>query len=530
MWSRVLTVLVLVATAAVAGWIALRGVIWVDREVSVVALAGAAEIAAIGLLAAAALQAWSRWRGRARALGVGASLLLLGVVPLRDLPPRRPAVGSPGEVAVERPAGRTLWVCVDGLSWSRVLPLVEAGRMPHMARLLEAGASAVLRSEPTYRRTADRWGWWSPVIWTSLATGRSPQAHGITDFTLPDPDGGERADGRPRRRAAASFHRRVPAFWNLFSAFGRSVGVVGWWGSWPAEEVAGVMITDRVGLRSRRADDEPDLADAEGLTHPPSLARDVGEEIARLEKPPPWVETELYPFRRYPVIFADDLESVYGVLWQDELYVRLAEELLRERPDLDLATVYIEGIDALSHHLWKYMADPDAEPVPPVGDEAEEYRLVVDRYHERVDAYLGRLLAAAGEGVRVVLTSDHGFRLTPDGEYEADHSAFGTLVLAGDGVRRGHSAMTLAGSLAGGPVSVPDVLPTLLYWNGLPIADELEGEPLYRFFERSYLRRHPAVRIDTYGDFATGRQVEIPLPDAADEEYLERLKALGYIQ
>jgi arylsulfatase A-like enzyme len=146
-----------------------------------------------------------------------------------------------------------------------------------------------------------------------------------------------------------------------------------------------------------------------------------------------------------------------------------------------------------------------------------------------VDASLGRLLEAAGEPVRVVLTSDHGFRLTPGGEYPADHSAFGTLILAGDGVRRGETALTLAGLLAD-PVSVLDVLPTLLYWNGLPIADELEGEPLYRFFRRDYLRQHPAVRVDSYGNFAESREVEIPLPDASDEEYLERLKALGYIQ
>ena len=536
MWSRIASLLVLVAAAIPAAWIAVHGVLWVDRDSRVLALASGWEVAILGLLAATAVWTLGALRGRPRVVVCGGALALLTAFLLRDLVPRGPEVRGPGEVSVERPAARTLWICVDGLSWSKVLPLVAEGRMPHMARLLASGSAALLESEPTYRESVDRWGWWSPVVWTTLATGRRPDAHGVTDFTLPDPTSPPRANGLPRQRAAASFHRLSPAFWNLYSSFGRSVGVVGWWATWPAEQVNGVMVTDRVGLRNKRDFSELDptlgvgwFRGQTGLTYPSEILRDVVAEVGLPEHPRGWAEEELYPFGHFPILFAEDLDTLYAVLWQDELYTRIAESLLRKRSDLDLTTVYLEGVDVVSHNFWHLMADPEAEPSPPVGDRSGRYRTIVDRYHEILDGYLGRVLEASGEGTRIILTSDHGFRLTPGGDHPADHSASGTLLLLGEGVRKDRTALSLAGAIAG-PARAVDILPTLLYWNGLPIADELEGEPLYRFFERSYLRRHPAVRVDSYGDFAESREVEIPLPDASDEEYLERLKALGYIQ
>lgn len=537
MWTRLLAVVLSLATLALVAWVVVHGVLWDDRGERVVALASAWEILILGLLTVVVVWAASALRGRLRILGCLGAVVLLGLVGLRDLLPRsRPENVAAGEVALAEPAARTLWICVDGLSWSEVLPLVAEGRMPHMKRLLESGSAAVLRSEATYREEVDRWGWWSPVIWTSLATGRAPKAHGITDFSLPDPTRPPRRNGKPRQRGAASFHRRVPAFWNVFTAFGRAVGVVGWWASWPAEEIEGVMVTDRVGLRSRHelADLDPDdgvgwFGGQKGLTYPPSFLKVVAEDIGLPPDPAERVETELFPFGRWPIVNRNELATIYAVLWQDELYVKVAERLLSERDDLDLVTVYIEGVDVLSHQFWHYMADPKARPALASAARSDEYRHIVDRYHETLDDYLGRVLEAAGPDTRIVLTSDHGFHLTPGTEFPADHSPFGTLLLAGDGIRAGKSFLTVSGGLARGP-SVFDVLPTLLYWSGLPVADELDGAPRWEMFERSYLRRHPVVRIESYGEAADGRDIEIPRRDESDKEYLERLKALGYVE
>ena len=105
--------------------------------------------------------------------------------------------------------------------------------------------------------------------------------------------------------------------------------------------------------------------------------------------------------------------------------------------------------------------------------------------------------------------------------------------MKGDGVRKGANLnLSLSGSLRSlvhGRASVVDVLPTLLYLHGLPVADELEGRVLYELFERAHLAERQEIRIPGYGEFASTRNVEIELPAGDQEEYQQRLRSLGYI-
>src|SRR5262245_28666340 len=64
-------------------------------------------------------------------------------------------------------------VAADGLEWSVMEPLLNSGRLPTMARLMASGSYGYLSSmDPTY----------SPVVWTSIATGKLPSKHGIEHF------------------------------------------------------------------------------------------------------------------------------------------------------------------------------------------------------------------------------------------------------------------------------------------------------------------------------------------------------------
>jgi predicted AlkP superfamily phosphohydrolase/phosphomutase len=133
---------------------------------------------------------------------------------------------------------RTLLFAVDGLEWSVLLPLARAGHMPTLAGLMERGQFGRLTTtEPTF----------SPVIWTTIATGRGPDAHGITSFE-------KRGPGRSRS-LFTSWDRRTKAFWNILSASGHRVDVVGWWLTHPVEEISGVMVaqTNRATAASGRA-------------------------------------------------------------------------------------------------------------------------------------------------------------------------------------------------------------------------------------------------------------------------------------
>ena len=115
---------------------------------------------------------------------------------------------------------------VDGADWEVVEWMWEQDRLPHLKRLADRGVAAPLE---TFHHA-------SPVIWTSVATGVMPDVHGITEFVVPTIKGDQ---------PVSSTLRRVPALWNMVTATGGRVAVLGWWASWPAEEVNGTIISDR---------------------------------------------------------------------------------------------------------------------------------------------------------------------------------------------------------------------------------------------------------------------------------------------
>ncbi|MDL1951061.1 hypothetical protein FBQ97_14775, partial [Acidobacteria bacterium ACD] len=68
---------------------------------------------------------------------------------------------------------RVVLVGWDGADWSLLDPLLAAGKLPNLAKVLARGRSWDLAS---YNPMA------SPLIWTTIATGRSPVDHGVADF------------------------------------------------------------------------------------------------------------------------------------------------------------------------------------------------------------------------------------------------------------------------------------------------------------------------------------------------------------
>ena len=64
-------------------------------------------------------------------------------------------------------AEKVLILGLDGATFDVLRPLMDAGRMPHLKRLVDGGASGVLRSTvPPI----------TPAAWTTFMTGRSPRS------------------------------------------------------------------------------------------------------------------------------------------------------------------------------------------------------------------------------------------------------------------------------------------------------------------------------------------------------------------
>ncbi len=68
---------------------------------------------------------------------------------------------------------RLLIIGLDGATFDLIRPWAAAGKLPNIARLMEIGVSAPLRSVPNQN---------SAPAWSGYATGKNPGKHGIFYF------------------------------------------------------------------------------------------------------------------------------------------------------------------------------------------------------------------------------------------------------------------------------------------------------------------------------------------------------------
>lgn len=387
------------------------------------------------------------------------------------------------------PRPRVLVLGLDGLDPQIVDLLMSEGKMPNFAELRQNGAYGRLLSEKPLL---------SPVIWTTLATGKGPAEHGIGHFTAIDQATGEELP-------ATSAMRRVKAVWTMASEAEKTVATVGWWATWPPEEVHGFVVSDHTayhflfegGLHDRE-DPADDPASGEApKTHPAELFERIRPLLRRpgdltREDLAPYVDVSAEDFAR-PFDFDDQLAHFKWALATAESYRDIGLELWRaESPDL--AMVYIEGTDSTSHlfgHLFRAegLAGELAEQQARYGRAVEEIYLFADRV-------VGDFLDAMDDDTTLVVLSDHGFELgalhddpskTRDLRRVSErfHRLEGILYLYGDQVRRG--------ALLERP-TLYDVTPTLLTLLGLPPARDMPG----RVLGEALRREVGDVRIATW--------------------------------
>ena len=115
---------------------------------------------------------------------VGLALLLLLLLPLPGCDRCSSPPEQPSPAAEFEPLGKVFILGLDGADW-RIIDRLEAeGRLPNLARLRHEGAWGLLRSQKPLL---------SPIVWTTIATGRHPLDHGIMGFLT-------MRDGKDRKR------------------------------------------------------------------------------------------------------------------------------------------------------------------------------------------------------------------------------------------------------------------------------------------------------------------------------------------
>jgi predicted AlkP superfamily phosphohydrolase/phosphomutase len=397
---------------------------------------------------------------------------------------------------------------IDGADWQVIEPLVARGRLPHFKRLIEDGATGPLRSmEPSV----------SPSLWTTVATGVTPERHGIHGFVV---------EGGPDVRPVTSTKRTAPAFWNILPRYGRKVGVVGWLVTWPAEPTNGYIVSSYLPYLYNWSTGRPlkgtIVSGIPKQTFPEALMHDLEADKVKPADIPPETVRRFYDPERVRRLSQDDRDCVEGFLWSlacDETYRRIGLKLFDKYP-VDLFAIYFGGVDVASHRFWKF-AHPDAMNYRVGPEEADALGRVIDEYYVYMDGLMGDYLERIGPDTTLVVLSDHGFKpvLFPGKPTTSGHHRMeGVLALYGRGVRPGRR-IEGAGLL--------DVLPTLLVLLDVPLARDLEGRVLREALDERVLREHPARFVDTYGP---AQRASSPDQTDLDRNVLERLRSLGYIQ
>lgn len=358
---------------------------------------------------------------------------------------------------------------------------MAAGEMPNLLALAATGARARLTVEPEQVPA---------IVWTTIATGRGPEAHGIhsvgarrlpgmrTPVPLAEDSAFTRALGAAtdllrltHAQPAGSVLREAKTFWNVASEKGLRVAVVNWWATWPADVVNGFVVTDRALLRLEKGG-APDRD-----THP-------GDLIQRLR----------------PLAQATEAERPRRI---DRFAVESAL-LIRSAGPVDLDAVYLPGLDIAT---MQKLGDESA-----IADVAgTSARLDAVRAHHRfVDELIGRAAAGASPTTAIVIVGDPGRLPRRGGEAE------GLLILTGP---------VVPGSDLGA-ARERDVAPTVLHLLGLPVSAQLEGRVLESALHPDFRAAHPVRHVAAYG-----RRRAAPAAESAfDKDMLEELRSLGYIQ
>jgi hypothetical protein len=401
---------------------------------------------------------------------------------------------------------RVIVLGIDGMCWSVMKPLLEAGHMPQLERAMRGGAIGYLDNDDLSL---------SPRVWSTILTGRTVSAHGIYDFkqlylpwsgrTMPDllimqPTIDtfyglgyllEKLDfiGPWEISWVGSPDRRVAAMWEVASQFEKRVVVANVLVNLPVRPVNGAMI---------KLDRLPDLDVP--TVYPPGLAE--------VWKPLPLTDTTA----RTDATYEERARAV-------EHEANFTIDLFREY-DIDLGIYYSNFVDTVTHTNWDFYARDRfllAETPRSLSD-GEWSDLVRDHVEDRVfnvyvrmDTIVGRFLDAFPEAT-LILVSDHGWTFSG---YEHFGSPDGVVVMAGPRIRPGVDLVD---------AHILDVASTTLALIDVPLSRELEGR-VWNEALAAELIPNVIEAYDPPSELSADRY-EIQL----DEAEIERLKTLGYVE
>ena len=411
------------------------------------------------------------------------------------------------------PKKKVLLIGWDSADWNVINDLLADGGMDGVRSLMEGGTHGDLATiQPQL----------SPMQWTSIATGKMANKHGVHGYTEVDP-----ISGHVVPVTAAT--RQSKAVWEMLGEHGLRSHLVSWSATHGEKNLKGKMVSD---MFSHQKGEVAELIPADfprpmsGTYWPENLSDNLN---ARRVSPPEIGEDLLKPFfpedHKINLSCDNRLKELRKHLAETYSTHSAATHLMESDPDWDFMAVHYRGIEEISNHFMSFhpprMADTSRE-------DFQTYQHIVKATYNIHDVMLQSLIALAGPDTTIILVSDHGYhsddlrpKFTPRvcGGNSVWHRDQGVLLANGPGIKNTPEPISGAGLL--------DITPTILHHFGLPIGDDMDGVVIADVFENQTSPQTVATWESPGGTtqsrgFLTRREAQIHLQQFVDLGYIEK--------
>jgi len=279
---------------------------------------------------------------------------------------------------------------IDGATWNVIKPLIKDNKLANFSKLIEKGSSGNLQTiQPIL----------SPIVWTTVATGKMPNKHGVYGFIFTKDD------------------ITSNKIWDIFGKNGKSIGIFNYYGLWKPDKVKGFVI--------------PGVEAQDPTTYPPKFK--IIKEIDFWGKRENFLSLSLFKIGfkslKMGLSLGTLFEGIHFLIYNNIIHsiekneyiyrTRIIKFLIKKdffihllkyhKKNFMMANFY--PVDYFSHRFWQYREPHKFENIKSY--EVEKFHDVIDRLYIEMDSILGVILQELNENSYLFVVSDHGFHATP---------------------------------------------------------------------------------------------------------------------